>query len=148
MLATLRLALPMDLRSFFCRAGPTTFTVTSMLRRYWHQPVTDGRSPISMNRTSRLSPVFSSDFRGEQNDNKRKSIGASLERSRLALERWQGLCRRWLLPQRADGSGSRPDEGGLRNHLRQPQRQHAANGCQFSHSPVLRWGRGYASGLS
>jgi hypothetical protein len=33
-------------------------------------------------------------------------------------------------------------KGGLRNHLRQSQRQHAANGCQFSHSPVLRWGRG------
>ena len=25
------------------------------------------------------------------NDNKRKSLGAGLERSRLALERWQGL---------------------------------------------------------
>ena len=23
-----------------------------------------------------------------------------------------------------------------------PKRQHAANGCQFSYSPVLRWGRG------
>src|SRR5271155_2198433 len=80
--------------------------------------------------------------RGEQNDNKRKSLSTSLERSRLALERWQGLCRRRLLSQRADGSGSRPDEGRLRNHLRQPQRQHAAIGCQFSDSPVLRWGRG------
>src|SRR5271170_4001477 len=69
--------------------------------------------------------------RGEQNDNKRKSLSASLERSRFALERWQGICRRWLLPQRADGSGSRPDEGGLRNHFRQPQRQHAPSGCEF-----------------
>src|ERR1035438_1392337 len=80
--------------------------------------------------------------KGEQTDNKRKSLGASLERSWLALERWQGLYRRWLLPQRADGSGSRPDEGGLRNHFRQPQRQHAANGCPFSCSRLLRWGRG------
>src|SRR6202041_1122410 len=86
--------------------------------------------------------------RGEQNDNKRKSLSASLERSRFALERWQGICRRWLLSQRADGSGSRPDEGELRNHLRQPQRQHAANGCPFSCSRLLRWRRGQASGLS
>src|ERR1700726_2583046 len=33
--------------------------------------------------------------RGEQNDNKRKSLGAGLERSRFALERWQGIRRRW-----------------------------------------------------
>ena len=31
---------------------------------------------------------------------------------------------------------------GLRNHFRQPQRQHAATGCQFSDSQLLRWGRG------
>src|SRR5690349_4102357 len=49
--------------------------------------------------------------RGEQNDNSRKNLGTSLERSRLATERWQGLYRRWLLSQRADGSGSCPDEG-------------------------------------
>jgi hypothetical protein len=55
----------------------------------------------------------------------------SLERPRLAIERWQGLYRRRLLSQRADGSNSRPDEGRLRNHFRQPQRQHAATGCQF-----------------
>src|SRR5271155_2904836 len=56
--------------------------------------------------------------RGEQNDNKRKSPSASLERSWLALERWQGLYRRRLLSQRAYGSGSHPDERGLRNHFR------------------------------
>ena len=56
--------------------------------------------------------------RGEQNDNKRKSLSASLERSWLALERWQGLYRRRLLSQRAYGSGPRPDERGLRNHFR------------------------------
>src|ERR1700759_4761315 len=70
--------------------------------------------------------------KGEQNDNKRESPGTSLERSRLAPKRWQSLCRRWLLPQRADDSRSRADEGRLRNHLRQSQRQHATNGCQFS----------------
>src|SRR5277367_2435607 len=48
--------------------------------------------------------------RGGQNDNKRKSLSASLERSWLALERWQGLYRRRLLSQRAYGSGSHPDE--------------------------------------
>ena len=63
---------------------------------------------------------------------KKESRSASLERSRFALERWQGICRRWVLPQRADGSGSRPDDGRLRNHFRQPKRQHAANGCQFA----------------
>src|SRR5580698_10445511 len=82
------------------------------------------------------------------NESKRKSLGTRLERSRIALARWQGLFRRWLLPQRADGSGSRPDEGWLRNHFRQPQGQYAANGCQFSYGHVLRWGRGQASGLS
>src|ERR1700678_2235648 len=55
--------------------------------------------------------------KGEQNDNQRKSLSAGLERSRLALERWRMLQGRWLLSQRADGSGSRPDEGGLRNHF-------------------------------
>src|SRR5580692_11183718 len=76
------------------------------------------------------------------NESKRKSLGTRLERSRIALARWQGLFRRWLLPQRADGSGSRPDEGWLRNHFRQPQSQHAAIGCQFSYGHVLRWERG------
>src|ERR1700686_3200865 len=80
--------------------------------------------------------------RGEQNDNKRKSPGAGLERSRLAIERWQGLCRRWLLSQRTDGSGSGLDDGRLRNHFRQPQRQHAANGCPLSCRRFLRRGRG------
>src|SRR5579864_2008386 len=79
-----------------------------------------------------------------KNENKRKGISASLERSRLAPARWQGLFWRWLLPQRADGSGSGPDEEWLRNHFRQPERQHAATGCQFSYGHVLRWGRGQA----
>src|SRR5271166_6097805 len=76
------------------------------------------------------------------NDNKGKSLGASFERSRFAIERWQGLCRRWLLSQRTDGSGSRLDEGRLRNHFRQPQRQYPANGCPFSCRRFLRRGRG------
>src|SRR5579864_8734087 len=86
--------------------------------------------------------------KGEQNDNKRKSLSAGIERSWLALERWQGLYRRWLLPQRTDGSGASPDEGGLRNHFRQPQRQRAPSGCAFRGRRFLRWGRGQASGLS
>src|SRR5579863_8909462 len=88
------------------------------------------------------------DFKKEnKNGNQRKNLSTSLERTWLALERWQGLCRRWLLPQRTDGSGSRPDEGGLRNHLRQPQRQHAPTGCEFRGRRFLRRGRGQASGL-
>ena len=31
---------PMALRSFVYRAGPTTFTATSMLRHCWHQRAT------------------------------------------------------------------------------------------------------------
>jgi glyoxylase-like metal-dependent hydrolase (beta-lactamase superfamily II) len=56
--------------------------------------------------------------RGELSDNKRKGLSASLKRSWPALERWQGLYRRRLLSQRAYGSGSRPDERGLRYHFR------------------------------
>src|ERR1700685_506 len=79
--------------------------------------------------------------------NKRKSLGAGLERPRLALERWQGLYRRGLLSQRAYGSGSRPDERGLRNHFRQPKRQRASSGCAFRGRRFLRGRRGQASGL-
>ena len=42
--------------------------------------------------TSSYSGAIEFDFKKENNnDNERKSLGASLERSRLALERWQGL---------------------------------------------------------
>src|ERR1700739_602642 len=93
-------------------------------------------------------PSFSSifqenrfDFKKENNnDNKRKSLGTGLERSWPALERWQGLYRRWLLPQRAHGSGSRPDERGLRNPFRQPERHHAPKGLPFSCRRFLRRG--------
>src|SRR5579862_7770792 len=84
-------------------------------------------------------------FQKENNHgNKRKSLSTSLERSRFALEGWQGLYRRRLLSQRADSSGSRPDEGGLRNHVRQPQRQRAPSGCAFRGRRFLRRGRGQA----
>src|ERR1700677_3073477 len=54
-------------------------------------------------------PSLSTDYqRGEQDDNKRKSPGVGFERSRFALEGWQGLYRSRLLPQRTDGPGSRP----------------------------------------
>src|SRR6202030_3331975 len=103
----------------------------------------------SMSMSELRSPENGFDLKKENNnDNQRKSLGTSLERSRLALTRWQGLFRRWLLPQRADRSGSRPDEERLRNRFREPERQHAAPGCQFSYGHVLRWGRGQAKGLS
>src|ERR1700733_11022713 len=100
----------------------------------------------------KLSPMRSQENRfnfkkEKKNDNKRKSLSTGLERSWLALEGWQGLFRRRLLPQRTDGSGSRPDEGGLRNHLRYPQRQHATSGCAFRSRRFLRRGRGQAAGL-
>src|ERR1700758_5425605 len=85
------------------------------------------------------------DFKKENNNgNKRKSLGTDLERSRLALERWQGLHRRRLLSQRAYRSGSRTDEARLRNHLRQPQRQRVPSGCAFRGPGFLRRGRGQA----
>ena len=34
-----------------------------------------------------------SSFKGEQNDHKRKNLSNGIERSRLALERWQGVTR-------------------------------------------------------
>src|SRR5208283_1221338 len=86
------------------------------------------------------------DFKKENNnDNERKSLSAGLEWSRPALERWQGLQGRWLLSQRANGSGSCPDERGLRNYFRQTQRQRAPSGCPFRGRRFLRGGRGQAS---
>src|ERR1700722_18390625 len=53
-------------------------------------------------------------FKKENDDgDERKNLSSGIERSWLALERWQGLCRRGLLPQRAYGSGSRSDGRGL-----------------------------------
>ena len=78
------------------------------------------------------------DFKKENKMTKGKILVLASSGYGLPLKDGGVLQGRWLLSQRADGSGSRPDEGGLRNHFLQPQRQHAAIGCQFSDRPVLR----------